>query len=180
MLKVTDDRDLAARAAGGDRDAFAQLLERHYDLMFRVAYRYCGSTADAEDIAQNICIGLVAKLARFGGRSSFSTWLYALVLNACRDFSRRRTSAQRLVANYGVLRAMDEADEADSQSRSAWLHTALADLDPALRETVLLVIAEDLSHGEAAKVLGCAETTVSWRMHEAKKRLRARKSEAHE
>jgi RNA polymerase sigma-70 factor (ECF subfamily) len=102
------------------------------------------------------------------------------VLNACRDFSRRRTSAQRLVANYGALRAMDEADEADSQDRSAWLHTALAELDPALRETVLLVIAEDLSHGEAAKVLGCAEKTVSWRMHEAKKRLRARKSEAHE
>jgi RNA polymerase sigma-70 factor (ECF subfamily) len=94
MLKVTDDSDLAACAAGGDRAAFAQLLERHYDLIYRVAYRYSGSTADAEDIAQNICVGLAAKLARFSRRSSFSTWLYALVLASRLSPLRRRSRSR--------------------------------------------------------------------------------------
>jgi RNA polymerase sigma-70 factor (ECF subfamily) len=53
-----------------------------------------------------------------------------------------------------------------------WLHTALQSLEPALRETMLLILGEDLSHAEAAKILGCAESTVSWRVHRAKKQLK--------
>jgi RNA polymerase sigma-70 factor (ECF subfamily) len=73
-----------------------------------------------------------------------------------------------------MLRAMSDADTADDEKRSAWLADALGSLDPLVRETVLLVIGEGMSHGEAAEALGCAESTVSWRMHMAKKRLRAR------
>jgi len=174
MLDTTDDSTLAAAALQGDREAFRRLVERHYAMIYRVAYRYVGSAADAEDIAQDVCVALATRLGKFGGRSRFSTWLVAIVINRCRDFLRRRRSSNALVEKYAALREAEDADRADTEKRTAWLTEALQSLEPSLRETVLLVVGEELSHREAAKVLGCAESTVSWRMHMAKKHLSAR------
>ena len=69
--------------------------------------------------------------------------------------------------------AHDAADWADGVARQDWLKAALARLDDALRETALLVVGEELSHAEAAEILGIAEKTVSWRMHEVRKRLKS-------
>jgi RNA polymerase sigma-70 factor (ECF subfamily) len=177
MLSQTDDSELAAEALRGDREAFRRLVERHYGLIYRVAYRYVGSAADAEDVAQEVCIALATKLGRFRGRSRFSTWLTSIVINRCRDHLRRRKSSTKLVEQYVALRESEDADQADTDKRSAWLHATLQALEPSLRETVLLVVAGEHSHAEAAKILGCAESTVSWRMHMAKKALRARMDE---
>jgi len=167
-----DDHDLARRACAGDRPAFRQLLERYYDTVYRVAYRYTRNIEDAEDIAQEVCMGLARKLHSFGGRSRFSTWLYSVAINACRDHSRKAQSASTLQANYAMFREMDEADHKDDQRRLTWLGEAIAGLEPKLRETAILVLSEDQSHAEAARALGCAETTVSWRMHEVRKKLK--------
>ncbi len=180
MLDTTDDSMLAAAALAGDREAFRRLVERHYEMIYRVAYRYVGSAVDAEDIAQDVCVTLATRLQKFGGRSRFSTWLVAIVINRCRDFLRRRRSAATLVEKYAALRDAEDADQADTEKRTAWLAEALQSLEPSLRETVLLVVGEDLSHREAAKVLGCAESTVSWRIHVAKKHLSARMDESDE
>lgn len=174
MLSQVDDNVLTAQALAGDREAFRRLLERHYDMIYRVAFRYVGSAADAEDIAQDVCVTLAGKLDRFGGRSRFTTWLVSIVINRCRDMLRRRSASAKLMENYAALREMDAADTADTDERTAWLHDTLQELEPTLRETVLLVVAEEMSHAEAAEALGCAESTVSWRMHQAKKALRAR------
>jgi RNA polymerase sigma-70 factor, ECF subfamily len=174
MLDTTDDSTLAAAALQGDREAFRRLVERHYAMIYRVAYRYVGSAADAEDVAQDVCVTLATRLGKFGGRSRFSTWLVAIVINRCRDFLRRRRSSEALVEKYAALREAEDADRADTDKRTAWLAEALQSLEPSLRETVLLVVGEELSHREAARVLGCAESTVSWRMHMAKKHLSAR------
>lgn len=177
MLSQTDDSQLAAEALRGDREAFRRLVERHYGMIYRVAYRYVGSAADAEDIAQDVCVTLATKLGGFRGRSRFTTWLTSIVINRCRDVLRRRKSSAELVEKYVALRESEEADQADTNERTAWLHEMLQALEPGLRETVLLVVGEDLSHGEAAKALGCAESTVSWRMHRAKQALRDRMGE---
>ena len=76
---------LPPRRLRGDREAFRRLVERHYAMIYRVAYRYVGSAADAEDIAQDVCVALATRLEKFGGRSRFSTWLVAIVINRCRD-----------------------------------------------------------------------------------------------
>jgi RNA polymerase sigma-70 factor (ECF subfamily) len=180
MLSQIDDIELAAGAQRGDREAFQRLVERHYDMIYRVARRYVGSAADAEDIAQDVCVTLATKIGRFSGRSRFSTWLVSIVINRCRDHLRRRKSSAKLVEQYVALRESENADQADTEMRMAWLHDTLQSLEPGLRETVVLVAAEDLSHAEAAEILGCAESTVSWRMHMAKKALRARMDEADE
>lgn len=168
-----DDYDLALAAGAGDRTAFRQLLERHYDTAYRVAYRYVGTVEDAEDIVQDVCAGLARKLKSFRGKSQFKTWLYSVVVNACRDHGRRMRTAQNLQANYAMYREMADADHQDDSRRVGWLGEALTRLEPKLRETAILVISEDLSHAEAATALGCAESTVSWRMHEVRKTLKS-------
>ena len=127
MLKATDDSELAAAAIAGDREAFRRLVERHYDMIYRVAYRYLGSAADAEDIAQDVCVTLATKLARFSGRSLFSTWLVSIVINRCRDSLRRRKSSQVLVEKYARSRAAEDADQADTEQRVGWLQRCAAE-----------------------------------------------------
>jgi len=172
MLKPMTDSELAKSASKGDREAFRRLLERHYDMIHRVALRFTGSTEDAQDIAQDVCLALVRKLAGFRGDALFSTWLYRVVINACRDFVRRRASARTLVENYVAYRELDEADHADTKDRLDRLEEAWLRLPPDLRETVLLVVAEDMTHAEAGAVLGCAEGTIAWRMSVARKQLK--------
>lgn len=173
MAMTDDDHDLIDRANTGDRLAFQHLLERHYDTAYRVAYRYTQSVEDAEDIAQETCLGLARKLRTFRGQSRFTTWLYSVVVNACRDHARKQQSSRALQANYAMYREMAEADQQHDTKRQAWLSEAITELEPKLRETAILVLAEDLNHAEAAEVLGCAESTISWRMHEIRKRLKS-------
>lgn len=167
------DEELAVRAQKGEAAAFRLLLERHYGLIYRVAYRLLGSSADAEDLAQEVCSGLASKIAGFRGRSRFSTWLYTVTLNAARDHGRRQRTIARLQGTYLGLTEHLAADWADSDVKVRWLYVALDRLDRGLKETALLILAEELSHREAGEVLGIKESTVSWRMHEVKKKLKA-------
>jgi RNA polymerase sigma-70 factor, ECF subfamily len=165
------DIDLVRLAQDGDRAAFRLLLERHYGMLYRVAYRFLGNRAEAEDAAQEMAMTLAQKIGGFRGRSLFSTWLYQIALNHCRDHARRQKSLERLQAAVVEVEAHRNADWADSGRRLQWLYQAIGRLKPDLKETALLVLAEDMSHAEAGEVLGIKETTVSWRMHEVRKQL---------
>ncbi|MGE0008881.1 MAG: RNA polymerase sigma factor [Parvibaculaceae bacterium] len=165
------DLDLVRLAQDGDRAAFRLLLERHYGMLFRVAYRFLGSRTEAEDAAQEMAMTLAQKIGGFAGRSRFSTWAYQIALNHCRDHARRRKSLARVQASFIEVDAHRSADWADSDRRVRWLYQAIGRLKPDLRETALLVLAEDLSHAEAGEVLGVKAATVSWRMHEVRRHL---------
>jgi RNA polymerase sigma-70 factor, ECF subfamily len=173
MMLMESDEILAQKAAQGSDTAFRRVLERNYELIYRVAYRFFGQAADAEDVAQEICLGLARKIRSFRGEASFSTWLYAVTLNGCRDHARRRKSHRHMPGVYMQVADHRAADWADSDAKARWLYRAIDGLDPALKETVLLVLAEDMTHRQAGEVLGVKESTISWRMHEAKKKLKA-------
>ncbi len=170
-----DDIDgaLARRAAAGDREAFAALLERHYDRIYRIGVRVLGDPDEAADLAQDICVALPARLASWRGRSRFTTWLYSVVVNAARDALRRRAARRRGERGYAELDALMRDHAAARACESSWLRQALGRLSEDLRVTVVLVLEEGLRHAEAGEVLGVSEATVSWRMHEVRKRLRA-------
>ena len=174
IFDCVSDIDLVARVVGGDRAAFEALLRRHYDRIHRVAWRLTGSVTDAEDITQDICCALIEKLGSFKGEAKFTTWLFGIVTNACRDHYRRRGTLKRFRAGLSVLVSLSAAPDGRDLYRRSWMESELARLDPALRETIVLVVGEDMTHAEAAGVLGVAESTVSWRMHEAKRRLSTR------
>jgi RNA polymerase sigma-70 factor (ECF subfamily) len=167
------DSELVRAATAGDRAAFDALLRRHYDRIHGLAWQLTGSRADADDIAQDVCCALVEKIAGFRGEARFTTWLYGIVFNACRDLRRRRRSLSGLTARLGVLAGLARATDGRDLYDSIWLKSAIARLKPAYRDAAVLVAGHQLSHAEAAKILGIAEATVSWRMHEVRRILSA-------
>ena len=166
------DEVLVANAQAGDRDAFSDLVGRHYDFIFRVAWKWCGRKADAEDIAQEVCARLGRAIRGFKGQGAFTTWLYALTLNAARDHRRKDAREMRKAEAFGLHAAAfgEAVEEPDGYGDALW--EAVRKLPDKQREAVLLVYGEGLGHAAAADVMGCAEATVSWHVHEAKKRLK--------
>lgn len=167
------DADLLAAATGGDRDAFAALLRRHYDRIHTLAWQLTGSRADADDVAQDVCCALVEKLGSFRGEARFGTWLCGIVFNACRDLRRRRRSFLGLTERLGVLAGLARGPDGRDLHDAIWVRSAVARLKPAYRDAVVLVAGQELTHAEAAEILGVAESTVSWRIHEARRLLSA-------
>jgi RNA polymerase sigma factor (sigma-70 family) len=168
-----DDPDaaLVSAAAAGDRAAFGELLGRHYDRIHGLAWQLTGARADADDVAQDVCCALVEKIGSFRSEARFTTWLCGITYNACRDLHRRRRSfkgfSERLAVLAGLARTPDGRDLHDA----IWLRNAIARLKPAYRDAAVLVAGQELTHGEAAEILGVAESTVSWRMHEVRRML---------
>ena len=171
-MEGLSDGTLAGRAKDGDRAAFGVLVERHYGLIYRVAYRVLGNRADAEDAAHDVCVALAGRIARYSGRSKFTTWLYQVVLNTARDHMRKQTRGRALGAAWAQADELEQAGHKDRQRLAAWIYESLGQLKDDLRETALLVLAEGLSHAEAGEVLNIKEATVSWRMHEVRKHLK--------
>ncbi|MET4208577.1 sigma-70 family RNA polymerase sigma factor [Bradyrhizobium sp. LA2.1] len=165
---ATDD-DLVSLATQGNRAAFEALLRRHYDLMHRVAWRMTGSQTDAQDICQDVCCALVERIASFRGEAKFTTWLVGIVRNACHDHHRRHSTLTRLKGHLAVLAEMASPPDGRDLFRRSWLASELARLSPLLRETVVLVVGEGMTHAEAASALGVSESTISGRMHEVRR-----------
>lgn len=171
------DSALAAAASRGCRDAFAELLDRHYNRLFAFAWRLTGSQHEAEDVTHDICVALPRKLASYDGRAAFSTWLYRVAVNATHDRRRRQSAHLRAASGWGEWEQQrldeDRHGEGDQQTTDLhWLQQAMARLPDDLRETVALVLGEGLSQAQTAEVLEISPGTVSWRMSEVKRRLR--------
>lgn len=165
-------RALVARAQNGDSLAFGELLEDHYDLIHRTAWKWCGNRADAEDIAQDVCVKLGAAIAGFDGRSAFSSWVYRITLNAVRDLHRAGIRRGRNADAYAEVTPDVHPAEQEAAATSAQLWAAVRRLPEKQRDAVLLVYAEELSHADAAEIMGIREATVSFHVHEARKTLR--------
>ncbi|WP_127116085.1 RNA polymerase sigma factor [Shimia sediminis] len=170
----TSDERLAGQAADGDGEAFASLLARHYDRVFALCFRLTGAQAEAEDLTQDICAALPAKLTRFDARARFTTWLYRVVVNAAHDRRRKQASHARAADGWGDWELARQAENAETTDRIDWLTRAMRALSEDLRDTLALVL-DDMTHAEVGEVLGISEGTVSWRISEAKKHLKALK-----
>ena len=178
-MEAHSDIELAGLAQGGDAGAFSRLIERHYMLMYTVAYKWTCSREDAEDVAQEVCLKLARDLMSFKGASSFRTWLYRVAVNAAKDYIRKHSAKRKheeefvrehlVTGNPGRV----EGSEEDPGISAEALLMEIRKLPDKYREALLLVHSEGLSHKEAGEVLGCAESTVSWRVHEGKKKLKA-------
>jgi len=172
MLMERDDLDLVTDMLAGDADAFEQLLSRHYDLIFRLAYRLLGAKDAAEDLTQDICASLPTRLTSFRREAKFTTWLYRVVNNAAIDQLRRKKSQTKAADGWGDVERDRQAIAAEQTANRIWLDQAMNSLNDEHRQTLALTLGEGLSHAEAAEVLGVSEGTISWRMSEIKKALK--------
>jgi RNA polymerase sigma factor (sigma-70 family) len=176
MRMTTSDEDLAEAAATGDGAAFASLLDRHYDRLFAFCFRLTGSRADAEDLTQDICAALPAKLGSYQRRAKVTTWLYRVAVNAAHDRRRKRATYARATTGWGDWEIQRTAENDDTAEKLDWLTVAMRQLPIDLRDTLALVL-DEMTHAQAGDVLGVSEGTISWRISEAKKALRVIKEQ---
>ncbi len=162
--------ELISKARGGDRDAFGQLLAENYDFIHAVAWRWTGNVADAEDVTQDVCVKLGRMIGDFRGESRFRTWLYTLTLNAVRDQVRKSVRERAKTMAYFSDPSNQIDCGGDDETQPLW--EAVRSLPAKQCDAVMLIYSEGLSHSAAADVMGCSESTVSWHVHEARKRLR--------
>ncbi|MEO8530074.1 MAG: RNA polymerase sigma factor, partial [Deltaproteobacteria bacterium] len=136
---TVDDENLARAAAQGDGTAFGVLLERHYDRLFGLCFRLTGARAEAEDLTQDICAALPAKLQNFRGEARFGTWLYRVAVNAAHDRRRRHATHRKAADGWGDWEIARQDEITESQKAHDWLNRAMTALPVELRETVALV-----------------------------------------
>ncbi|MCK5374395.1 MAG: RNA polymerase sigma factor [Alphaproteobacteria bacterium] len=171
MNKPEDDT-LISSARNGDSRAFEMLINRHYERMFAIAFKWTRNRADAEDVTQTACINMAKGIRRLHNEKTFTTWLYRIVVNAAKDFFRQNNRTQTLPDNYEPFsEALNPEEELYMRERLEEIY-ALPEKE---RDALLLVFGEGLNHRETAQVLGCAETTISWRIHKARNHLNSQR-----
>ena len=166
------DDELVWQCQNGNAEAFETLVRRHQQMIHALKFRMTGSMADAEDLAQETFIRGYEQIGSFSGKSKFATWLYSIAVHTCLNW--RRDEARRFRAEVDCAREMlaqgDGNQHHDDAAQEA--QAALMKLPAKQRAAIVLTVYDGLSHAEAARVLKCSETTVSWRVFAAKRKLK--------
>ena len=170
MAETAEETALIKQAQQGDRAAFESLLRVYYDVIYRIAYKWCGNQADAEDVTQNACIKLARSIEGFRFQSAFLTWLYPLVMNAAKDWTKARSRHPSAELSENTRAEAPSADNAVQANQTMAYIRTLPDKE---KEALYLVFSEGLTHSAAAIVMECKESTVSWYIHEARKKLKS-------
>ncbi|WP_373046456.1 RNA polymerase sigma factor [Vulgatibacter sp.] len=175
----TSDETLCRAVARGDEAALACLVERHRRRVYALLLRSTGSSADADDLFQELWIRVVRAAGSFDPTQRFSPWLYRIAVNLVRDAARRRIARPWDVTGDGELPESGEAGPAPDLLAAAGqeaqaLHEAIAALPAGQREVLVLRYLEGLGEREVAEAAGIPPGTVKSRLHHAIKNLRAR------
>jgi len=169
------DAELVVQCQKGDPVAFEALVRHHQRMIHSLTFRMTGSSADAEDLAQETFIRAHAQIGAFRGTAKFSTWLYRIAVNTClnwRQSEARRHHLQTNCANEISARQLNGDNPAAETSAGGQVQAALLKLPAKQRAAIVMTVYDGLNHAEAAQVLCCSETTVSWRVFAARQKLK--------
>jgi RNA polymerase sigma-70 factor, ECF subfamily len=170
------DAELVKRALDGDRNAFEAIYRRHQGIVYRFARSMTGSSVVAEDVTQEVFVGLMRDLERYDPkRAALSTYLYGVARNVTRARLRREHRFVTLdeMSEDGSQPAVPE-DPSTILARSQdliRLRKAIIELPSRYRETVILCDLHELSYAEAAAVIDTAVGTVRSRLHRGRRLL---------
>ncbi len=163
-----DDPELIKQAQAGDPRAFEALVNAHYEVMYKMAYKWCGQATLAEDITQEACIKLARGIHSYNHKSKFTSWLYTLVINVGRDLIKKDA---RHPENPDALEFVLKPDQKEDRAYAHEILRYIYALPDGEREALMLVMNDGYSHKEAGDILGVKEGTISWRISEARKKL---------
>ena len=168
--------DLVERAREGDPIAFERLVDRWIEPAFRTALSILGSEADARDATQNALLEAWRNIRQLREPGRFDAWLGRIHLNACRAVGRRRGRAHVREISVSLIAEPDEPASrgpavADESAGLDELEHAFERLAFPLRAVLVLHHWQHRPVDEIADVLGVAEGTVKWRLHEARNAL---------
>ena len=177
--ELSDSELVALSIAGRDR-AFALIVRRHRDILYRIAFASLGNAHDAFDAVQDIFVAAFLALRRFDQRRALRPWLAAIALNRCRDLARRRRVRKLLAFALPIDEKIEavaqdipdvDTEAADRQELSRTMQ-AISRMPAALREPLVLHTVEGMSQAETAETLKISEKAVETRLRRARLRLR--------
>lgn len=175
--RYDDDGAAARRVIGGDIDAFEGIVERWQGPLVNLAYRYCRSRGEAEELAQEAFMKIFKGLGKWRQDSRFSTWLYAVASNHYRSAMRRRRpvwadmeTVEQLVPGGDRVHEVDQASQAEAIRR------AVASLPPKYRDATILYYFQDKDLAETSRIMSLPSGTVKARLHRARKMLETKLS----
>ena len=169
-----NDLAIINRVLDGDIEAFARLVDRHYDRCARIAVRIVGNREDAEEALQDAFLRAFNALSDYEEQERFAAWLTRIVVNQCRTMlarARRREAVFLDVdpAQLGVATTSEHDVDGDWPE----LERALAHLPIDQREALVLRYADDLTYEEMSRITGAGESALKMRVQRAFARLRA-------
>ena len=171
MKEPVPDDDLVRLAAGGDRDAFGTLVERHGSNIYRLCLRIMGNPEDAHDAAQDTFLVAMRKLDQFRGDAAFGTWLHRLAVNVI--LARRETLGtrrKRYLEGDAALEMIPTRRHGPELAMD--FESAMERLPDGAREVFVLHDVEGYRHEEIAEMLGLATGTSKSQLHRARMALR--------
>jgi RNA polymerase sigma-70 factor (ECF subfamily) len=175
------DEELVARSMRGDHDSFNELILRWERPIYALAYRTIGRDEDARDVCQETFLRAFRALPAFRGQAKFSSWLYRIALNLCRDWIRRERRAPIAQAPEGVdlmeLAAAAEPSESIEtlvarKDLAQRVERLMAGLPEEQRTVIVLKEYHGLTFQEIADLLGCPLSTVKTRLYQGLSVLR--------
>jgi len=176
------DTEVIQRLRGGEEAAFEVLVQRYRQRVYRLAVRFMRNREEAEEVSQEVFLTVYRKLAQFEGKSSFSTWLYRVAVNASlmRLRSREQTETVPIDDLAGDL-AGDEDDAVEppdsrlhSEEALAQIERAMDNLPEEFKTILILRDIEDFSNEETAEIMDLTVAAVKSRLHRARSYLRKR------
>jgi len=169
------DEELVARSIGGDADSFNELVLRWERPIYALAYRTIGREEDARDVCQETFLRAFRALPGFRGQAKFSSWLYRIALNLCRDWVRRerRTPVVQPPEDVDVMELAAAVEPSESfedlvarKDLSRAVERAMALLPDEQRTAIVLKEYHGLTFQEIAELLGCPLSTVKTRLYQ--------------
>ena len=171
-----DELEWIRRSREGDSEAFGKLVARHQRMIHALTFRMTGSLADSADLAQEAFVQAYRRLGSFRGEARFSSWLYQIAVNACLNWRKSNARRQRAFRDWAeqerALHSDSHCANSGNDERTRCVQDALIRLPDKQRAAIVLTVYEEMNHAEAARVLGCSETTVSWRVFAARRKLK--------
>ena len=184
---MTTDEELVARSRGGDLDSFNQLVLRWERPIYALAYRVIGREEEARDIAQETFLRAFRALKGFKGQAKFSSWLYRITLNLCRDWMRRerRTPIAQTPEGVDLVELAGEAtpwesieDLVSRKELGRAVAKAMSVLPEEQRTAIILKEYQGLTFQEIADLLECPLSTVKTRLYQGLTVLRRQLEQA--
>ncbi len=178
---MTSDEELVAQSMLGDADSFNQLIVRWERPIYALAYRVIGREEDARDVCQETFLRAFRGIKAFKGQAKFSSWLYRIALNLCRDWIRRERRTPVVQVPEGVelseLAATREPTETIEdlvarQDMSRVVAKAMEALSEEQRTAIILKEYQGLTFQEIAELQGCPLSTVKTRLYQGLTLLR--------
>src|SRR3981081_1892085 len=169
------DEELVAKSVSGDADSFTEFLLRWERPIYALAYRTIGREEDARDVCQETFLRAFRALPGFRGQAKFSSWLYRIALNLCRDWIRRqrRTPVVQLPEDVDVMElaaAREPPEESEAvgarHDLTRRVEKAMAKLPEEQRTAIILKEYHGLTFQEIADLAGCPLSTVKTRLYQ--------------